>query len=77
MQSPTKKPFKTSPIEFPRALEDYGNPSNQYYTPQFGVSRGIYGVFQYTTPKARSQQANKPLTPTTLIEQRACQECVL
>jgi len=68
MQSPTKETFETSPIELPWALEDYGNPSNQYYTPQFGVSGGIHSVFQYIAPEARLQQINKPLTPTTPIE---------
>ena len=52
MQSPTKETSKTSPIELLRALEDYRNPSYQHYTPQFGVSGGIYGVFQYAAPEA-------------------------
>jgi len=55
MQSPVKETLKVGPIEFPRALGDYGNPSNQHYTLQFGVSGGIYSVFQYTAPKAGSQ----------------------
>jgi len=55
MQSPAKETFETSPIELPQALEDHGNPSNQHYTPQFGVSGGICGVFQYTAPKAGPQ----------------------
>jgi len=68
MQSPAKETFEIGPIELPQALEDHRNPSNQHYTPQFGVSGGIRGVFQYTAPKARPQQTNKPLTPTTPIE---------
>jgi len=76
MQSPAKETCETSPTELPRAPEDYRNPSYQNHTPQFGVSGGIYGVFQYTAPKTGSQQTNKPLTltpttPTTLIKQRA------
>jgi len=45
MQSPIKETLETSLIELPRALEDYKNPPNQYYTPQFGVSGGIHSVF--------------------------------
>jgi len=45
MQSPIKETLETSPIEFPRALEDYKKPPNQHYTHQFGVSGGIHGVF--------------------------------
>ena len=83
MQSPAKKTFEISPIELPRALEDYENPPYQNYTPQFGVSGGIHGVFQYTTPEAGSQQTNKPPTPTTTpttttpIKQHAFQNHVL
>ena len=69
MQLPTKETFETSPIELPQALENYGNPPYQNYTPQFGASGSICGVFQYTAPKARSQQINKPPTLTTPIEQ--------
>ena len=65
MQSPTKKTLEIGPIELPRALEDYRNPSNQHYTPQFGVSGDIRSIFQYTASKARSQQTNKPLTLIT------------
>ena len=71
MQSPAKETFETSPTELPQALEDYGNPSYQYYTLQFSVSRGIPSVFQYTAPEARLQQTNKPLTLITPIKQRA------
>ena len=77
MQLPAKETFKTGLIELLRALEDYKNPSNQHYTPQFGVSGGIRSVFQYTVPKAGPQQTNKPLTLITPIEQRALQERVL
>ena len=76
MQSPAKETIETSPIEPPQALEDYGNPS-QNYTPQFGASGGIRGVFQYTAPEAGPQQTNKPPTLITPIEQRALQERVL
>ena len=55
MQSPVKETIKMSPTELPRAPEDYGNPSYQHHTPQFGVSGGIHGVFQYTAPEAESQ----------------------
>jgi len=76
MQSPAKETCEISLTELPRALEDYRNPSYQNHTPQFDVSGGIYSVFQYTAPKTRSQQTNKPLTPTpttltTPIKQRA------
>ena len=54
MQLPTKEIFETSLIRFPRALEDYRNPSNQHYTPQFGVSGSIYNVFQYIAFEAGS-----------------------
>ena len=76
MQSPTKETIETSPIEPPQALEDYGNPS-QNYTPQFGASGGIHSVFQYTAPEAGPQQTNKPPTLITPIKQRALQERVL
>ena len=68
MQSPAKETIKTSLIEPPQALEDYGNPS-QNYTPQFGTSGGIRGVFQYTAPEAGPQQTNKPPTLITPIKQ--------
>ena len=45
MQSPIKKTFEISLIEPLQALEDYKNPSYWHYTPQFGVSGGIYSVF--------------------------------
>ena len=51
MQSPAKETIEISLIEPPQALEDYGNPS-QNYIPQFGASGGIYGVFQYIAPEA-------------------------
>ena len=76
MQSPTKETVKTSPTELPQARIDDTNPTYQHHIPQFGVGRGIYSVFQYTTPKARSQQTNN-LTLTTLIKQRAHQERIL
>ena len=71
MQPPAKETATTSPVELPQALEDYGTPPHQNYTSQFGASGGICGVFQYTAPETRSQQTNKPPTPTTPIEQRA------
>jgi len=55
MQSPAKETLETGLIELPQALEDYRNPSNQHYTPQFGVSGGICSVFQYIAPKAGPQ----------------------
>jgi len=70
MQSPAKETSETSPTELPQAPKSYGNPPYQNYTPQFGASGSIRGVFQYTAPKARPQQTNKPLTPTTPTEQR-------
>jgi len=45
MQLPTKETSKTNPIELPQALKDCRNPPYQHYTPQFGVSGGIRGVF--------------------------------
>jgi hypothetical protein len=76
MQSPVKETIEISLTELPRAPEDHGNPSYQHHIPQFGVGGGIHSVFQYTAPEAGSQQI-KPLTPTTLIKQRALQERVL
>ena len=77
MQSPTRETSKISPTEHPQALEDYRNPSHQNHTPQFSTSGGICGVFQYTTPEARSQQTNKPPTLTTLIKQCKFQKHIL
>ena len=54
MQSPAKETIEISLIEPLQVLEDYGNPS-QNYTPQFGASGGIHGVFQYTAPEAGLQ----------------------
>ena len=54
MQSPTKETIETSLIEPPQALKDYRNPS-QNYTPQYGASGGIRGIFQYTAPEAGPQ----------------------
>ena len=55
MQSPTKETSKTSPTELPQTPENYGSPPYQNYTPQFGASGSICGVFQYTAPEAGSQ----------------------
>ena len=77
MQSPDKETLETSLTELLRAPKDHRNPPYQNHIPQFGVSGGIHGAFQYTAPEAGSQQTNKPPTLTTLIEQRALQERVL
>ena len=69
MQSPDKETFETSLTELLQAPKDYRNPPYQYHIPQFGVSGGIYGAFQYTAPEAESQQINKPPTLITLIKQ--------
>ncbi len=71
MQSLDKKTFETSLTELLQAPKDYRNSPHQYYIPQFGINGGIRSAFQYTAPEAGSQQINKPLTPTTPIEQRA------
>jgi len=45
MQLLIKETLETSLIELPQAPEDYKNPPNQYYIPQFGVIGGIHNIF--------------------------------
>ena len=52
MQSSGEETIETSPTGLPQAPKNDRNPPYQHHIPQFGISGGVYSVFQYTTPKA-------------------------